>query len=70
MSLTGTVDLLRRALDVKAELQPPETAPLPVPMIVQGNWAAPRIYPDIPDILNNPEGGFARLRPIESLPAN
>jgi uncharacterized protein involved in outer membrane biogenesis len=70
MSLSGTVDLLRRALDVKAELLPPETAPLPVPVIVQGNWAAPRIYPDIPDILNNPEGGFARLRPIESLPAN
>jgi hypothetical protein len=68
MSLTGTVDLLRRALDIKAML--PETAPLPVPVVVQGNWAAPRIYPDIPDILNNPEGGFARLRPIESLPAN
>jgi uncharacterized protein involved in outer membrane biogenesis len=70
MSLSGTVDLLRRALDIKAELLPPETAPLPVPVIVQGNWASPRIYPDIPDILNNPEGGFARLRPIESLPAN
>jgi AsmA protein len=70
MSLSGTVDLLRRALDIKAELLPPDTAPLPVPVIVQGNWAAPRIYPDIPDILNNPEGGFARLRPIESLPAN
>ncbi len=68
MSLTGTVDLLRRALDIKAVL--PETAPLPVPVVIQGNWAAPRIYPDIPDILNNPEGGFARLRPIESLPAN
>ena len=41
---------------------PPETAPLPVAVAVTGNWAAPRIYPDIPDILNNPEGGFARLR--------
>ena len=70
MSLTGTVDLLRRALDVKAELLPPETAPLPVPVVIQGNWAAPRIYPDIPDILNNPEGGFARLRPVETPPGN
>ena len=70
MSLSGTVDLLRRALDLKAELLPPETAPLPVPVIVQGNWAAPRIYPDIPDILNNPEGGFARLRPDVIPPGN
>ena len=70
MSLSGTVDLLRRALDLKAELLPPETAPLPVPVIVQGNWAAPRIYPDIPDILNNPEGGFARLRPDKIPPGN
>jgi AsmA protein len=70
MSLSGTVDLLRRALDLKAELLPPETAPLPVPVIVQGNWAAPRIYPDIPDILNNPEGGFARLRSDKIPPGN
>jgi len=70
MSLSGTVDLLRRALDLKAELLPPETAPLPVPVIVQGNWAAPRIYPDIPDILHNPEGGFARLRSDKIPPGN
>ena len=66
LSLSGTADLLRRALDIKAEFLPPETAPLPVPVIIQGNWAAPRIYPDIPDILNNPEGGFARLRTVET----
>lgn len=70
LSLSGTVDLLRRAVDVKAELLPPETAPLPVPVVIQGNWRAPRIYPDIPDILNNPEGGFARLRPFETPPGN
>jgi uncharacterized protein involved in outer membrane biogenesis len=70
LSLSGTVDLLRRAIDVKAAFVPPETAPLPVPVVVQGNWSAPRIYPDIPDILNNPEGGFARLRPVEAPPGN
>jgi AsmA protein len=70
LSLSGTVDLLRRAIDVKAELLPPETAPLPVPVVVRGNWSAPRIYPDIPDILNNPEGGFARLKPVETPPGN
>ncbi len=68
LSLSGTADLLRRALDMKVEFLPPETAPLPVPVIVKGNWAAPRIYPDIPDILNNPEGGFARLRTVETPP--
>jgi uncharacterized protein involved in outer membrane biogenesis len=69
-NITGAVDLLRRALDLKTEFLPPETAPLPVPVIVQGRWSAPRIYPDIPDILNNPEGGFARLRPAETPPGN
>jgi uncharacterized protein involved in outer membrane biogenesis len=62
IALSGTADLLRRALDLRADFTPPEAAPLPVPVIIRGNWALPRIYPDIPDILNNPEGGFARLR--------
>jgi uncharacterized protein involved in outer membrane biogenesis len=70
LSLTGTADLLRRALDVKATFLPPESAPLPVPVIIKGNWSAPRIYPDIPDILNNPEGGFARLRTDETPAGN
>jgi hypothetical protein len=62
LTLSGTVDLLRRALDLKLAFAPPEAAPLPVPVLITGNLDAPRIYPDIPDILNNPEGGFARLR--------
>ena len=70
LSLSGTVDMLRRALDIKASFMPPQAAPLPVPVIVSGKWAAPRIYPDIPDILNNPAGGFARLRSGESPPGN
>jgi AsmA protein len=70
LRLSGTADLLKRSVDLKAEFQPPETAPLPVPVIVRGNWSAPRIYPDIPDILNNPEGGFARLRATTTPPGN
>ncbi len=71
LNISGTVDLLRRALDIRAMPGPPETAPLPVAVAVTGNWAAPRIYPDIPDILNNPEGGFARLRtPPAAVPGN
>lgn len=65
VSLTGTVDLLRRALDVKAAFGTPEAAPLPVPVAVRGKWEAPRIYPDLPGILENPEGGYQRLRSAE-----
>lgn len=61
VNATGTADVLRRAVDLKAAFAVPENAPLPVPVIIRGNWAMPRIYPDIPDILNNPDG-FARLR--------
>jgi hypothetical protein len=62
--------VLRRAVDLKVDMLPPETAPLPVPVIIRGNWSQPRIYPDIPDILNNPEGGFARLRTDVTPPGN
>lgn len=65
IALSGTADLLRGMVDMKASFLPPESAPVPVPVIVQGKWASPRIYPDIPDILNNPQGGFARLRSAE-----
>ena len=70
LALTGTADVLRRAVDLKVDMLPPETAPLPVPVIIRGNWSQPRIYPDIPDILNNPEGGFARLRTDVTPPGN
>lgn len=70
LRFSGTADLLKRSVDLKAEFEPPETAPLPVPVIVKGNWAAPRIYPDIPEILTNPDSGFARLRTGGTPPAN
>ena len=69
LKVSGTADVLRRAVDLKAEFAVPETAPLPVPVIVRGHWAMPRIYPDIPDILNNPDG-FARLRTDATPPGN
>ncbi len=69
LTVSGTADVLRRAVDLKAAFAVPETAPLPVPVIVRGNWAMPKIYPDIPDILNNPDG-FARLRTDAVPPGN
>ena len=37
---------------------------LPVAVVARGPWVKPKIYPDIPDILKNPEGGFARLQDV------
>jgi AsmA protein len=33
-----------------------------VPVIVEGPWSNPRIYPDIADITNNPDAAYARLK--------
>ena len=35
-----------------------------VPVVVQGTWAAPRIYPDMAGILDNPEAAYAKLREL------
>lgn len=61
-TVSGLVDLLRRAADMKATAAAGEVPLLPVPIVVKGKWGAPRIYPDVPQILENPEGGFARLK--------
>jgi AsmA protein len=69
---TGQVDLLRRAIDLSVLPSltgaDGKTVQLPVPVVVKGPWASPRIYPDVADILLNPEGGFARLKEL-GLPA-
>ena len=61
-TVSGSVDLLRRAADLKSTATSGETPLLPVPIVIKGRWDAPRIYPDVPQILENPEGGFARLK--------
>lgn len=61
-TVSGMVDLLRRAADLKATAAAGDVPLLPVPIVVTGKWGAPRIYPDVPQILENPEGGFARLK--------
>lgn len=60
--VSGNIDLLRRAMDIKATATAGDTPLLPVPIVVKGKWDGPRIYPDVPQILENPEGGFARLK--------
>ena len=64
----GSVDLLRRRLDLRMKPQPGGTddeataARLPIPVIVAGSWSAPRIYPDVEGILKNPAQAFEGLR--------
>jgi len=73
----GEVDLLRQALDLKVDPQlavaasPSATAPaapqratFPVAIQVKGPWTAPRIYPDMPGILEDPAGAYAALRKL------
>jgi len=33
-----------------------------VPVLIQGSWAEPKIYADLPNILANPEGALSALR--------
>lgn len=35
-----------------------------VPVIMEGPWTAPRIYPDMAGILENPDAAFAKLREL------
>lgn len=67
MTARGDIDLLRRALDLRADPwlvtgSAGGTAALPVSMRIEGAWAAPRIYPDLPGILDNPAAAFDTLR--------
>lgn len=69
----GEVDLLRQALDLKVDPQlavaasepaAPQLAAFPVAIQVKGPWTAPRIYPDMPGILEDPASGYAALKKL------
>lgn len=65
---SGSIDLLRRRLDLRvvprisASDGKPATRTLPVPVVIEGLWSAPKIYPDVAGILENPEQAYALLR--------
>jgi hypothetical protein len=68
---TGSIDLLARRLDLKlrpeivAQAGGKETPrQLPVPIVIEGAWSAPRIYPDIQGILDDPAKAYAALRKL------
>lgn len=68
-SVTGEIDLLRQALDLKADPRlvtgaAGETAGLPVAVAIKGPWSQPRIYPDMRDVLSNPAAAFETLKAL------
>lgn len=78
MTGAGTLDLPAKALAFKVEPrlvlttqgQAPKnqatTEPVGfgVPVVIEGPWSAPRIYPDAAGMLDNPDAAYARLREI------
>ncbi len=71
---TGTVDLGGKTLALRVEPklvmtiqgQGGEADPvgLGIPVMIQGPWATPQIYPDMAGILDNPDAAYARLREL------
>lgn len=82
MSGNGAADLAESTLNFRLEprlvasLQGQgaeiSTDGIGVPVVVEGSFAAPRIYPDLSDLLKNPDAALAKLKdfglPIDKLP--
>ena len=65
MTGTGEIDLLRRALDLRVDprlVASGQTTGLPVPIVVKGPWASPRLYPDMANIVSNPKAAYDALK--------
>jgi AsmA protein len=74
MTGAGTVDLGSKMLAFRVEPKLVMTTEgqggsadpvgLGIPVIVQGTWSEPRIYPDMAGILDNPDAAYAKLREL------
>ena len=74
VSGTGSADLINRTLEfrldpklvmsLQGEGGATDMAGLGVPVMIQGAWSDPHIYPDIAGILENPDAAYARLRAL------
>ncbi len=66
ISGSGDVDMRRRSVDFKFDPKlvtgGSETTRLPVQVAVRGSWNAPKIYPDVEGILDDPEAAYEALR--------
>jgi AsmA protein len=69
---TGTADLAAKTLQFRVEPKlvlslegqggASDPIGLGVPVVLQGPWSAPSIYPEVAGILENPEAAYAKLR--------
>jgi AsmA protein len=69
---TGSIDIAEKTLQMKVDprlIVGQQDAGgsgggtgLGVPVLIQGNWSAPRIYPGVGGILNNPAAAFDQLK--------
>jgi AsmA protein len=72
MTGTGAVDLVGKTLAFRVEPKLVMTTEgqgsaanpvgLGIPVVVEGPWAEPRIYPDVAGILDNPDAAYAKLK--------
>jgi AsmA protein len=72
MTGTGTVDLAAKSLAFRVEPKLVMTTEgqgragdpvgLGIPVVIDGPWAEPRIYPDMAGILDHPEDAYAKLK--------
>src|SRR4029079_1389210 len=71
---TGTTDLGAKTLQFRVEPKlvlslegqggTVDPIGIGVPVVVQGSWGAPRIYPDMAGILHNPHAAYAKVREL------
>jgi AsmA protein len=72
MTGAGTIDLGTKALAFRVEPKLVMTTEgqgrasdpvgLGIPVMIEGPWAEPRIYPDMAGILDNPDAAYAKLK--------
>ncbi len=68
----GTIDLPEKSLAFRVEPKLVMTTEgqgraadpvgLGIPVVIDGPWAEPRIYPDVAGILDNPDAAYAKLK--------
>ena len=72
MAGAGTVDLAAKSLALRVEPKLVMTTEgqgragdpvgLGIPVVIDGPWSEPRIYPEMAGILDNPDGAYAKLK--------
>jgi AsmA protein len=72
MTGAGTIDLPAKSLALRVEPKLVMTTEgqgrnsdpvgLGIPVVIEGPWSAPRIYPDMAGIMDNPDAAYAKLK--------